>query len=426
MADKPEKKKRAPKAEVFREAHARTLIDWTPAMIRQAEVAADGGNLRQAADLWDCILTDDRVQGVMGALSSVVSLPLEFDPDIEPKPEPSVALGGRKGDWWRIFPDPALQEMIRWGRGLGVAIAYIAGWHRNEESGNLIPDVQVWHPRNIRWDPQLDKWFVKVFGGAEEEVTPGDGQWILYTPYGSRRPWAKGAWRGLSRWWLIKRYAQHDWASYSERQGNGTEVISEETPEGNLGLPVADDDESPEDRRQALSADLRKLKRNAKIVLPPGFKYDLVESKARTWETFQAQKDCADSAMAIAIVGQNLSSEVSSGSLAAAEVHSRVEGRVIRDTAESLSTMAHDQVLPTYTVLNYGDHPVPWPVYDTTPPEDQKAKTEAQKNFSETLIKMKDAGYEVENAEELGLKLGMKLKRNAAAPSDKSPTSEAN
>lgn len=418
------KRRRSGEAQVVREQHTRNLLDWTPNLIRMAERQAESGNLRMATDLWEMVLTDDRVQGVIGALCSVASLPMTFDPPME-ESEVSNALGGKRGDWWQLLPEPTQQHFIKWGRGLGVALGYIREWYRHPETGTMVPDVQTWSTRNLRYDHIHEQWLVRVQGGTEVQVTPGDGTWLLYTPYGARRPASLAPWRGLSRWWLLKRYALHDWANYSERQGNGTEVIEEEFPkasDGLSGIAFQGEEGDSEKRRKELTADLRRLGRNSKIVLPQGYKYKLVESKANTSETFEKQKSCADTAFAIALVGQNLSSEVNSGSLAAAEVHSRVEGRVIRDVAESLSTFSHDQVFPRYTELNWGiGTQVPWAVYDTTPPEDVKSKAEAQKTFAETLEQMRTAGFEVENAVELGAKLGMTL-RKLSDPNTKETT----
>lgn len=415
-AAEPKKPSRKPKATVvLNEAASRSLIDWTPALIRAAEIQADRGNLQMAADLVELIMTDDRVMGVSEALCSVVSLPLSFEPEDS---EVSIALAGRFGDWWKMLPEPELKRLLKWGRILGVGLAYIKGWNRDPETGRLLADVEVWHPRNLRCDRRTNKWTVITADGVEVEVTPGDGTWILYTPYGAKRPWADAPWRGISRWWLIKRYAQHDWAFYSERQGNGTEVVHEDQA-APQGLPLLENEDAQK-RRDELVAELKKLKRNAKIVLPPGFKYKLVESIARTWETFKAQKECADAALAISIVGQNLTSEVKTGSLAAAEVHAKVEWRVIRDVAESLSTTARAQLLTWYAFYNFGTRIAPWPLYDTRPPEDIKAKAEAQLLFMEMLTEAKTAGFSVENAVELGEKYGLTLKPLAVDP--KAPT----
>lgn len=404
MAANTEKPRRA----VAVEAIGRTLLDWTPSLIRRAEAQADRGDIRLAADLCELILTDDRVMGCTESLSAVVALPITFDPEESPATE---ALQGDFGDWWKQCPEELLAKLIKWGRVLGVAAAQIVDWKRDPDTGRMLATIEFWHPRNLRWDEHQDAWFARVKGGGEVRITPGDGQWILYTPYGTKRPWADAPWRGIARWWLIKRYAQHDWAGYSERQGNGTEVIEEKEPGE---VPVADDGE---ERRKELIQDLQKLRRNAKIVLPPGYTYKLVESTARTWETFRAQKECADAAMAIGLVGQNLTTEVKGASLAAAEIHNKVQWRFIKSVAETISTTLRQQLLVWYVRFNFSAQIAPWPRYDTTPPEDLKAKAEAGELFFKTVKAADEAGYEILNVEELASRYGFVVVKKADAGS---------
>ena len=65
--------------------------------------------------------------------------------------------------------------------------------------GRVIPSMRVWHPRWFRYDYERRTWRVKTtaFGNEEEDVQAGDGKWIVFTPYGESRPWARGAWQGL-------------------------------------------------------------------------------------------------------------------------------------------------------------------------------------------------------------------------------------
>ena len=80
------------------------------------------------------------------------------------------------------------------------------------------PGFDVIHPSSLTFDQDKRRWLVRQKDGTDLEVTPGDGTWLLYTPYGSKRPWARGAWRSLSRWWMLKEFGRDDWGvitSYS-------------------------------------------------------------------------------------------------------------------------------------------------------------------------------------------------------------------
>lgn len=250
---------------------------------------------------------------------------------------------------------------------LGVGLAQHVWTDRGLSINRLVPKLKVWNPRHLRWDWPGRRWMLRVAGDKEIEITPGDGTWVLYMPYGDSRPWARGAWRAIALWQTLKTYAIEDWARYSERHGQGTTVA--ESPEN-----------SSKDKRLELAAQLADLGRETTLVLPPGFKYSLVEAVADTWETFQAQKNAADMGMSVAILGQNLSTEVSGPVSTGATLHGRVLQTFIDTDAETLTGCIHDQSLVWWAEFNFGESAVaPWPIYDTKPPEDRKASAEVTK-----------------------------------------------
>src|SRR5689334_12299157 len=54
-----------PDRTVYVEPSFRAFHEWTPTLLRGAELIADGGTLRAAADLCDAMLADDRLLGVL-------------------------------------------------------------------------------------------------------------------------------------------------------------------------------------------------------------------------------------------------------------------------------------------------------------------------------------------------------------------------
>lgn len=353
------------------EPSARSFQQWTPALIKSAEVLADGGSLMQAADLCDEMLADDRLLAVLNKrVQGVLGLEVTFEASRgRRKPVKALDVGE---DWWEMFPESELGELVKWGTLLGVGVGRI-NWKEHEN--RVVGVLEPWHPRNLKWDPQKRAWFARLTDGTWTEVTPGDGSWVLYTPYGKKRPWAKGLWRGLARWWLLKQYAIVDWALYSERHGQGY-FVAEPQP----GMtPTAK-------ARDELAKDMQGMGRAPGIAMPAGFNFKLVESVANNWQTFNAQKDAANVAFAIALLGNNLSTELSQGSFAAADVHKVVEITIIRFTAETVSTWAHDQVLVWWAEFNYGNRDIaPWPRWATEPPEDLKASADLMVSFGTAL-----------------------------------------
>lgn len=357
----------APDTTVYVEpGNTRALLDWTPNLIRAARANADHGNLELAAEFWESALADDRVRsGIATRTNGLVSLPLTFEAVRGTKRLVKALEAGE--DWWAAFPSSALAQLLAWGIGLGVGVGQLVWTDRGSSINRVVPVLQVWHPRHLRYEWQRRTWTVRVDGLKWIDVTPGDGKWILYMPYGENRPWAWGVWRAIAAWTLLKQYAISDWGDYSSKSGTGHKVAS--TPES-----------FSKEKRKEVAAELFAMQAGSSIALPPGVTLDLLEADANTYETFVAQKDAADLGVSVAILGQNLSSEVSGPVSTGATLHGRVMQVYIDADAETLSTCVHDQALVWWAEFNFGTRDLaPWPLWDTKPPADQKQRAEVDK-----------------------------------------------
>lgn len=355
------------------EPSTRSFADWSPDLVRSARAMADAGNLSLAADLCEAMMGDDRVMAALNTrCRGLVSLPLAFDAARGTKRLVKALEAGE--DWWAAFSEDALAQLLAWGNLLGVGLGKLAWTDRGSTINRLVPVLEIWHPKHLRFDWNKRAWFVKLADGTEVEVNPGDGTWVLYTPYGAHRPWAFGAWRAIALWFLLKQYAINDWARYSERHGQGTVTV--ESPEG-----------SDKEKRKELAVGLKELGREGVVVLPPGFKFDLVEATANTWETFQAQKNAADLGTAVALLGQNMSTEVTGPVGTGATLHGRVLQIFIDSDAETLATCLHAQALVWWAEFNFGSRDLaPWPNWDTRPPANKKEQADLASTLSKVGV----------------------------------------
>ena len=393
---------------VYRQPSVRQATTWTPALVRSALVNADGGYLRQAADLCDELLGDDRCGGVFETrVGGLLGLDLTFEEGIvRPRKaqkravdevrSPQVVALEDDGDWWTLFPEGELYQILVWGLLLGVCPARLKWPEKADARGRLVPTAEWWHPRTLRYDWTQRKWFIRTGDSATEvELTPGEDGWLLFCPYGAFRPWAQGLWRGLARWWLLKSYAIDDWGRHSE---NASKVVAADEA-----------GKSSKDQRRELASDLYECARDAVVVLPPGFSMKLVEATAHTRRSYEAQKDAADAAFAISVLGQNLTTNVEGGSFAAAKVHSKVEARRVSNTAEGASTFTHEQGLKPYAEVNWGNEDLaPWALWDVDPPEDAKAKAETIKTIAEAASMFNNLGIRLD-PEQLRLDYGVPI-----------------
>lgn len=380
----------------------RTWQTWTPAMIRAAERAADSGYLRQAADLCDWVLKDDKVKGALEPrINALLGLPVTFEASGDGRKRKKAVRALEAGeDWDYIYPDPEAKQALSWALMLGIGPGYFAWARRKDHDDRDLPRLNFYHPQSLSYDWNRRTWMRTLETGGQQAIHFGDGVWFAHMPYGTFRPWALGMLWGIAQWVLLKAYAKSDLGLASETAVRN--VVEIERPSGEEG------DWDPKEKRKELANDLARLARSASIVLPPGWRYKLVELGKATTDLIQAIITMADNAIAIQIRGGNLSTDVKGGSKAAAESQQQT-GDIpnLRQDAGGWATSTHDQGLTFWSFANFGSMSLaPWPVYDTEPDEDRKAKADTFKVALEGAKEAAAQGFRVkreEFAKEFGL-----------------------
>jgi len=403
------------------EPATRTYRLWTVDLVRLAESSADAGNLSRAADLCDALLGDDRIpallqtraQGLFGLVPT-----FEASGDGRRRNRAVRALEAGE-DWCSLCPETEGAQILVWGLLLGLAPGELR-WYDDEgkslrRDGRHVPELRFRHPKHLRHDATLRRWFLTVENGQEVPFTPGDGHWFLFAPYGLHRPWQHGAWRGLARWWLLKQYAIADWGEHGER---GASLFVESELEA----------DSTRELRRQLAQDLSQMASQGVCVLPPGFSAKLAEITANTTAIYQAQVETADTAAAIRILGHNLTSKVDGGSFAAAETGDGIRLDLRKFDAESWSTATHTQALVHWAGVNFGAPSLaPWPAYPVEPKADKKKVAEELEVLSRALVQLDKAPDYVDKKlvlEERGVPLrkGATITPPPASPSPAAPS----
>lgn len=267
----------------------------------QAGEAADVGNLMGLADLVDCMFSDDRVDGVLQTLTlGTFGLPFNLVGGAEDLRDEMRGIDGIGGEWECMHPEEELTQLYNWGVMLGMGLYYRRPQPRlyGQEQKYVL---ETWHPRFLQYDHYASTgshWRVQTKSGVKQ-VIPG-GPFGLFLPYGSKRPWNQGKWRRCAFPWLVKRFALEDRANQAEINGTPTLVGSSEQG-------------GTEKQRQRFLGELERLGRNGRLVLPDGWKLDVVEAVGRTWEIFSESTDWADKAITISIASQVTTTEGSPG-----------------------------------------------------------------------------------------------------------------
>lgn len=382
------------------EPSIRVFTRWTPQLLQAAEIAADGGDLTQAARVVSWLLTDDRIRGCLNArIQALLGLVPGFEKSGDRRRSGVAVKALEAGeDYWASYPEHELWLMLAWGLMLGVDVHRHDPEYKEGHGGRLLPCPKFWHPATgLRFDTRQRAWKVRVARGtqewgAEEVVTPGDGTWILHAPYGLHRPWELGLWKQLCWWKLLKDYGRSDWARHMEK--GSLLVLTQSVVQQNAPGQLANTAET----RQNGANSIYQRGKDAVAALPVGADLKLVETAGRAQALYDSGIDKANEAFAIAIRGGNLTTSVEGGSRAAAEVQERTGDFVnLRFDSESLSTTLHDQSLVSWAEWNYGDRTLaPWPDYPVAPQRNFKAFAETISAFNTACKDLEQNGFEVD------------------------------
>lgn len=154
-----------------------------------------------------------------------------------------------------------------------------------------------------------------------------------------------GYMRGVARWYCIKLFAIMAWSQYGEK----------------FGIPFFIG-KMPEDKYKANSGILKRLLKSVGInrwgVMYDNMSIDTVNpSSANNVDVFDKLINLCNTEIAIGILGQNLTTDVSGGSFAAAKVHLDVLDNIIEDDAEWITEIVNDQIITPLVAINYPDLP---------------------------------------------------------------------
>jgi phage gp29-like protein len=372
-----------------RPAYARELptvswADWNHVRrVKMAMNELERGVFDQAAQIVDAMGRDDRIEGELAKRTgALLGLPMTFKPMGDGRSNPKVARECEES-FELMYPEGARAELLKWGIMLGVGIAQNV-WESGVE--RWTPTLRVWHPRHLTWNDTDEAFHVQTLDGPRT-VTPGDGEWILFTPYGRQRPWMKGALRSLYVPWLLRQWAMRDWGRASEVYGQPTRKAV--TPMG------ADGEDKDRFLREVALIGSETVIRTPRTGSEDADRYDLelVEATVDFSGAFKELIDKADICVTVRLLGQNLTTEVRGGSYAAAYVHNSIRQDLLRGDAKAMGMCLHEQSLTWWAQYNHGSKDLaPIPGWLTEPPEDRKAKGEALESLGKGIQSLQSIG----------------------------------
>lgn len=195
-------------------------------------------------------------------------------------------------------------------------------------------------------------------------------------------PVQSGLGRPILWYYLFKRYALVDWVAYAELFGMPPRVGKHQ-----VGAKPEDVDE--------LERALTELGVSATAVIPEDMNIEFIKTNQGSSsgpEVYAKLIEFCDKALSKGVLGQTLTTEAGAqgGSRALGQVHDEVRMDLKRADARRLAATLRRDVLTPLVRIHFGaEEAVPTLVFDSRPPEDEKARADTQKArasvFSEAI-----------------------------------------
>ena len=232
---------------------------------------------------------------------------------------------------------------------------------------------------------------------------------MLHAPWGggvNARSWMRGAVRGVAEPWVVRHESSRDHSRYNEVHG---------MPIKKAIVPSSAD----EPQRQKFADDLFCLGRETTIMVQTGadgagqnYDLQLIEARDTAWESFVSAGDRADMDIVLAILFQNLTTEVTGGSFAATSAHMDIRSSGIQADNEDWRHTIREQAARPFASINYGDADLaPWTDWDVQPLADWDLRGNMLNKFAQSIDALRRAGvqFDEEHMRELAKGVGVKL-----------------
>lgn len=369
---------------------------WTPISVKQALDMHDRGQPQMSGRLADTMSRDSRIQACIHTLVfGILGLPFEWKWVSDEESDggsliPAASYKPSEKDlryleitkrWFSDLKSTSiLQSILTHIINIGFA-GMSKSWRYEEnykDTGEdiFIPECWVFHPSNVWFNTGTYEYNIVSFDKGLIVVGDSntDERFQIIKHANSERPWMEGIVRSVGLLYMDKAYALTDWREYITNNGNPLrvlETIREDSSRGGLDFSIED-----------LLVDIAKHKQyGLPIHLPEGFKLSLLTTNTMIADgLFEKKVEQANKEIAIAILGQNLTTDVSSGSHAAAQVHETVLHDRIRAYTKTMNNAINQMVKEFYKYNFAGEITrVPIAYYNPEPPEDKKMKAEETK-----------------------------------------------
>jgi phage gp29-like protein len=231
----------------------------------------------------------------------------------------------------------------------------------------------------VRYRWTTDSYHYLTAAGGDYKIEPGDGRWVVYMPYGRRRPWARGKWWSCALPFIQKQNAAFDRLRWHKGLADPLKVI--ESADG-----------ADEKHRNFLTYFVKVLwQRAAGLVTPKNYTAKLVESSGQGYQVYKQGEERADIEIQVSLAGQLVSATGTNGLGGKADLWDTIRTDRIHKYADAwATTVTRDMVIP-YTrrvlggSLEAARRRAPQYDLDARSPAQRSAEAQALKQFAEAV-----------------------------------------
>lgn len=395
-----------PKSEVLEKKIVDVYIPpqpcWNPISVKSALDMHDRGNTQMTGRLADSITRDTRVRACLNTLVfGILGLPFDWKWDMAeigdggslslknvytPTEEDKRYLEITKR-WFEDFKSTSIlgsimTNVINMGFASMSKSWVLESDYKGSGEDLYIPECWVFHPSNVWYNTGTYEYYITTFEKGLLIVGDSntDERVQIIKHANAERPWMEGVIRSVGLYYMDKWYALNDWRTYITNNSNPLRILETIREDSSRGI----DDMSIEQ----LLIDIAKHQQlGLPVHLPEGHKLSLLTTNTLiSANVFEKKVNQADTEIAIAYLGQNLTTEVNGGSHAAAKVHENVLHDRIRAYTKTLNS-ALNLLIKDFYRFNFPENVrVPIAYFNPEPEEDTSMRGDITKKKVDSLF----------------------------------------
>lgn len=365
---------------------------WTVAQVRAALAGHIAGVFFGSGQLVDSIIADDRVTATLTSrMAGLFGRQVEFRPADDSREAKEICHIWSTKAWPSVLREGALKQVSGYQFLFGLWPGQIL-W--DTTAPTTVPRLAPWHARYTYYDWGIRK-LVALTQDGNKAIIGGDGKWLLHAPRGEYRGWMWGALRAVAEPWLLRHFALRDMARFSEVHG---------MPFRKASVPAA----SSEPDRDRFMQQLSNLGQETTLMVPvnvdgeKGYDLELIEATATAWEIFPGLADRCDLHITLAILMQNLTTEVTGGSFAATSSHMDIRQAGIEEDNESWKLTIREQIARPFCEINGADPTLaPHTWWNVQSQDDLNGRASRFYSFGQSLQILRQGGIKFTDEKEL-------------------------